>query len=197
MQGSVYILHRKVISKLVARGTIYLMSGALLLSMVAAPAIAVLAAKNSVNSRAIIDHTIRSRDIRNGAVTTDRIAMRAIRRGKIAIGAVRSYHIKDGAVTTAKIFDGTIVNADISILAAISASKINRTGLDADLLDGYHASAFILNSLPNPNQVALLRWYEAAQADTSFTVGTEPIGVAFDGANIWVANSLDDNVSKL
>jgi len=31
----------------------------------------------------------------------------------------------------------------------------------------------------------------------TFTVGTEPIGVAFDGANIWVTNLSSANVSKL
>jgi len=31
----------------------------------------------------------------------------------------------------------------------------------------------------------------------SFTVGSAPIGVAFDGANIWVANRGDGTVSKL
>jgi DNA-binding beta-propeller fold protein YncE len=28
-------------------------------------------------------------------------------------------------------------------------------------------------------------------------VGTQPIDVAFDGANIWVSNSLSNTVSKL
>ena len=40
----------------------------------------------------------------------------------------------------------------------------------------------------NLQQVALLRWYAANQAGTAFAVGTAPVGVAFDGANIWVAN---------
>jgi len=31
----------------------------------------------------------------------------------------------------------------------------------------------------------------------TFTVGTNPVGVAFDGANIWVANAGSNNVSKL
>ncbi len=51
---------------------------------------------------------------------------------------------------------------------------------------------------PNPLQVALLRWYEMNQSgSTSFPVGTAPMSVAFDGANIWVANYADDNVTKL
>jgi hypothetical protein len=31
----------------------------------------------------------------------------------------------------------------------------------------------------------------------TFPVGTSPFGVAFDGANIWVANAFSNNVSKL
>jgi len=49
---------------------------------------------------------------------------------------------------------------------------------------------------PNPQQIALLRWYEANQT-TSFAVGASPFGVAFDGANIWVANQGSATVSKL
>ena len=54
-----------------------------------------------------------------------------------------------------------------------------------------------LNSPPvNPMQVALLRWYEASEAGNDFAVGDGPIGVAFDGANIWVANAFGDTLSK-
>src|SRR6202167_3797130 len=48
----------------------------------------------------------------------------------------------------------------------------------------------------NPLKVALLDWYKA-NTTTTFTVGNEPNGVAFDGANIWVANFNDGTVSKL
>jgi DNA-binding beta-propeller fold protein YncE len=44
--------------------------------------------------------------------------------------------------------------------------------------------------------VALLKWYKG-NLTTSFTVGQQPYGVAFDGANIWTANSGDGTVSKL
>jgi DNA-binding beta-propeller fold protein YncE len=30
----------------------------------------------------------------------------------------------------------------------------------------------------------------------TFPVGAGPVGVAFDGANIWVANSSDNTISK-
>lgn len=54
--------------------------------------------------------------------------------------------IAKGAVTSTKIRNGTIINADVAAAAAIAASKINRAGLDADTLDGKHASGFIQTS---------------------------------------------------
>jgi hypothetical protein len=48
----------------------------------------------------------------------------------------------------------------------------------------------------NPNQVAILRWYAANQT-ADFNVGTEPFGLAFDGANMWVTNELGGSVMKL
>ena len=41
-------------------------------------------------------------------------------------------------------------------------------------------------------RAALLQWYP-----TTFSVGSTPYGVAFDGTNIWVANSGGNSVSKL
>jgi hypothetical protein len=49
----------------------------------------------------------------------------------------------------------------------------------------------------NPQKIAILRWYEANQNSNSFTVGTQPHGVAFDGASIWVTNYFSNNVTKL
>ena len=43
--------------------------------------------------------------------------------------------------------------------------------------------------------IAQLRWYGANQA-ASVTAGTAPQGVAYDGANIWVANANSGNVMK-
>jgi hypothetical protein len=48
----------------------------------------------------------------------------------------------------------------------------------------------------NPLKVALLKWYQA-NLTTSFKVGKQPLGVAFDGANIWVASNYDSTVTKL
>src|SRR5580704_9274295 len=48
----------------------------------------------------------------------------------------------------------------------------------------------------NPLQVALLRWYRA-NTTTTLKVGSQPYGVAFDGANIWTANFGDGTITKL
>ena len=44
---------------------------------------------------------------------------------------------------------------------------------------------------------ASLRWDLPACTPATFTVGTSPQGVAFDGTNIWVANFSSNSVSKI
>jgi hypothetical protein len=44
------------------------------------------------------------------------------------------------------------------------------------------------------DNVALLRW---DLLNRSFPTGNDPGAVAFDGANIWVVNSLSDNVTRM
>jgi len=41
-------------------------------------------------------------------------------------------------------------------------------------------------------KAAFLRWYRQ-----DFAVGTAPVGIAFDGANVWVANASDNTVTKV
>lgn len=48
----------------------------------------------------------------------------------------------------------------------------------------------------NPNQVALLRWYEGNKSGASFETGHSPCGLAFDGSNMWVSNYEDNTVTK-
>jgi len=48
----------------------------------------------------------------------------------------------------------------------------------------------------NPNQVALLRWYEGNKSGASFETGHSPCGLAFDGSNMWVSNYADNTVTK-
>lgn len=49
----------------------------------------------------------------------------------------------------------------------------------------------------NPLQTALLRWYEANTTGISFAVGHHPYPTRFDGTNIWVANGMSNNVTRL
>ena len=49
----------------------------------------------------------------------------------------------------------------------------------------------------NPKAVALLRWYPANLTTSFSTEGASPTAVAFDGANIWVANWYSNTVAKL
>jgi len=49
----------------------------------------------------------------------------------------------------------------------------------------------------NPLQVATLHWYDANQSSRPISVGKGPLGVAFDGANIWTANFSDNTVTKV
>jgi DNA-binding beta-propeller fold protein YncE len=48
----------------------------------------------------------------------------------------------------------------------------------------------------NGNNVSKLRASDGVNLGT-FSVGSAPENVAFDGANIWVSNSVSNTVSKL
>ena len=117
--------------------------------------------------------------------------------------------------------------ADVAVTAlSANFATTSATAGDTDLLDGLDSTDFALvgdtqaldsrvsanegaitalesgvgvgvGGQLNPLQLALLRWYEANEAGNTFAVGDGPAGVAFDGANIWVANRDDDTVSKL
>src|SRR5450631_376212 len=50
---------------------------------------------------------------------------------------------------------------------------------------------------PNPAQLAILRWYPTNRVGSSYAVGNLPVGIAFDGANLWVANEGASTVTKL
>ena len=54
----------------------------------------------------------------------------------------------------------------------------------------------VVNSNQNGLQIALQYWYPANQI-AQFGVGKNPAAVAFDGANIWVANFSANTVTKL
>jgi YVTN family beta-propeller protein len=49
----------------------------------------------------------------------------------------------------------------------------------------------------NLNHIATLRWYTANQTNNTFPVGNTPQAIAFDGANIWVANAGSQDVTRI
>lgn len=79
-------------------------------------------------------------DIVDGAITTPKLADGAVTNLKINDNAVTITKIADGNITASKIADGAVTDAKIS--GQISASKISSAGLDADSVDGKHASDF-------------------------------------------------------
>ena len=77
--------------------------------------------------------------------------MKTVDLGKAAVTKAK---LAKNSVNSAKIADGSIANADIAAGAAIAATKINRTGLNADLLDGLHASALVKNNTATTQTLA-------------------------------------------
>ena len=81
---------------------------------------------------------------------------------------------------------------NVSIAGSVTAASFSG---DGSRLTNLNPSQFAGGGI-NPQQVALLKWYPANQT-TSFAVGSNPQGLAFDGANIWVANFNGNSVTKL
>src|SRR5579864_8133517 len=82
------------------------------------------------------------------------------------------------------------------LLLSVLVVLLNRVPSAAQNASGQAAA----NGAPpvlNPLKLALLRWYKANTVFTTFPVGNQPIGIAFDGASIWTANSGDGTVTKL
>ena len=89
----------------------------------------------AVTGSRLAGKSVGSEHLVNGAVTTYRLANGAVTADKIANGAVTAAKIGGNAVTTAKIANNAVTAAKISGGAG--------SGLDADLLDGQHASDII------------------------------------------------------
>ncbi len=75
-------------------------------------------------------------------------------------------------------------------------TNINGGGITSGTVTSTQLSA---EAVPNSTAYKLLgslRW-DLLRPQANFAVGTAPVGVAFDGANIWVANFNSNNVTKL
>jgi hypothetical protein len=79
------------------------------------------------------------------------------------------------------------------LLAALATLTILFNGSSA----AQQSAPDVVAGVFNPLQVALLQWYPANLTTRFVIVGTGPAGVAFDGANIWVANHTSNSITKL
>ncbi len=128
-------MKKKAVSKLMVNWMASFVSVILLLSMMALPALAVLAA-NTVNSAAIINGQVRTPDLADGAVTSAKIKNGQVKRADLRLGSVASGRIADNAVTTAKIRNGHVRSADIAIGAVLSGRIANNAITSAKIRNG-------------------------------------------------------------
>ncbi len=96
---------------------------------------------------------VKTNHIQNSAVTSTKIADGAVTTSKIPASAVTSTNIADGAVTDSK------------IAGPITGSKISSTGLNADTVDGQHATAFASTS--HVHSMTSVSGLQASLADKS------------------------------
>jgi DNA-binding beta-propeller fold protein YncE len=104
-----------------------------------------------------------------------------------------AHHVK--TTDASELTSGTLDNARLNMGPG--------GGIDADTLDGMDSSDLCLGLACSrtPQQIAMLRWYEANQSGieipTDVPTGDYPIGIAFDGENIWIANTGSDRLTSL
>jgi len=114
-------------------------------------------------------------------------------------------HMHDGA----DIVTGTLPAARLSGNVVLGGQAVSRLSNDAGYLttasagaSGYitqtQADARYARIAPTTQQIALLKWYTAITGTGStFPVGTGSLAIAFDSANMWVANYNSNTVSVL
>ncbi len=113
-----------------------------------------------INNNNLNANTVATSNIIDGNITTDKLANEAVTTDKLA----------SGAVTSAKIASLAISNTHISNSADIAQSKIDNTtrAIDADKVDGSHASAFAA-----ANDMSDLQKSYSAQKGTSWTIPSD------------------------
>jgi len=98
----------------------------------------------------------------------------------------------------ADITSGTIADARLSGNVLLGGQGVSRLNNDAGYLTQSGADSRYARNNPTTQQIALLKWYTAiSTTQSNFTVGTGPVGIAFDGANMWVTNFASDTVDVL
>lgn len=87
---------------------------ALVIVLSGGAAYAATAAKNSVNSRAIKDGTIKTIDLKNDSVTTDKLAPGSVTIDDLAKDSVTGDKVKDGSLTGADVADNSLTGNDVN-----------------------------------------------------------------------------------
>ena len=102
-------------------------------------------ALNSKMSDGVVDNSITSVKISDGAVTTADLGNNSITSGKISDGTIAGADLADNAVTSPKIFDGSVVTADLAD-NTISTTKLGNLAVSSDKLQN---GAVISDKLAN------------------------------------------------
>jgi len=101
---------------------------------------------------------------------------------------------------------GTLSSAQVTgtiPLTQLPASVVTNGASGVNITGTFSGDGSGLTGLPvtapayHLQQVALLKWWGVSSADNTVTVGAGPLGMCFDGANIWVANFGNGTVSKV
>jgi hypothetical protein len=88
--------------------------------------------------------------------------------------------------------DQFLVRASGGVTLTTGAQSVATSGTDGHALVTDRPS---LIEGPNPEQIALLRWYDAVKTGDTVSVGDKPHDMAFDGENVWVTNEGDNTVT--
>src|SRR5579859_1322364 len=100
--------------------------------------------------------------------------------------------------SAADIVAGTLNDARLSGNVVLGGQGVSRLSNDAGYLTQIGADARYARLSPTTQQIALLKWYTAITGTGStFSVGGQPEGIAFDGLHMWVANYGSNTVSVL
>jgi hypothetical protein len=135
------------------------------------------------------------RNVSTGGIGTALLADAAVTTAKLAAGSVGTTQLVTGAVGTTQLADGSVTSAKIdptTVQVRVSGTcgpiqAVNQDGT-VDCVSGTGLSLQL---------VAMLRWDQFPRGYGDFDSVVLPLGVAFDGANIWVANSGLPSVTKL
>ncbi len=131
-------------------------------------------ADGAVTTAKLAGKSVTAENIVNDAVTTDKLADGAVTAEKIGVAAVNSQALASLSVTESKIASNAVTTSKLAD-GAVTAAKISGgagSGIDADLLDGQHASDII----------------DAASDETRFPISTCGTVITIPGSYFLASN---------